>query len=504
MIPKSKALTELLIEHYIFLSTRGQAWSCNQIAILEMQPNEERELIRRLARSFGKRPIPRVGVDYAKLDLQDLNEKIRVLEKLIFQKIAIGRAAGSSSQEKVILHLLRSLFSQPEFSKYEKRALLAVFGHFFCSMVPGLLDNFKYSDELGSLLMMLWPFPRLAASNMHILGPDSKLAKQGMIDVSSHAFCELVDMQIKLGQKIMDLITSPVEAVNFEEKLCLEGACNKNRTLLELLEPKFGLNRVVLPKNIKQEILEALYFYRSSQNQDLCGRLGLKKSGLFLFSGQPGTGKTITAMAIARELGLTIGLARYDQLIDMWFGNSEKNLVECFRTAQKDKLLLLFDEADALISNRKQTGPGGGAHDTEHRLKNIFLSELERYEGVVVLTTNLVESLDPALERRLNLRIEFPIPDAGLRAKIWEKFLVGSEFLAEGVDFEELGRSFEMSGGYIKNAVEKAMRRLFWLRSKDPHRKLDQALLMQAGRAEMSSMVSKGASRGLVGFRAGV
>ena len=102
----------------------------------------------------------------------------------------------------------------------------------------------------------------------------------------------------------------------------------------------------------------------------------------------------------------------------------------------------------------------------------------------MALTTNLLESLDPALERRLNLRVVFPLPDARVREQIWRKFLDGSDLLATGVNFAELAERFPMSGGYIKNAVEKSMRKLFYLREKNPGQKLDQDLLLTCAQAE--------------------
>jgi len=499
MTGKEKPLSELLIEYYVSLSLRGEVWAGNFVTGFEVSSLAEGDAGERMAKAVGvmrrNRFSPQVA-DPFKMDLAELNSKIRLQEKNIMHRIQ-GSCGGKDGG---IVSLLRSAFAMPGFGPDEKRVIIALLGRFYASFVPGLLDNTRRSDELGHLLALLWPFPSLWFSRLRIFSPESPLARLGLVEIRFFYSFRFASAEVSLGQKLADFLCGHSGEGSGAEEMKLENIpFNGHGAPIETIAPEFGLKRVVLPRNLRQDILEALCFYRLDQSKNLLSRMGMKKSALFLFSGEPGTGKTMTAMAIARELGLLVGFVRYDQLINMWFGGSEKNLVACFRQAQKDKLMLLFDEADALITQRARASLGitGG---TEHRLKNIFLSEIERFEGVVVLTTNLAEYLDPALERRLNLRIVFPLPDADARAKIWEKFLAGFEILAEDVDYAELAELFPMSGGYIKNAVEKSMRKFFYRRSKNPAQKLDQGLIIACAEAEQKTMSINSGPKRIAGF----
>ena len=115
---------------------------------------------------------------------------------------------------------------------------------------------------------------------------------------------------------------------------------------------------------------------------------------------------------------------------------------------------LVFDEADSLFSKRVEVKQ---ANDRFANMEvNVLLQLIERYDGLVMLTTNLKTSLDPALERRLSFKVNFPFPDAEMRATIWESLIPDSAPLAPNVDFGLLGSCFELSGGSVKNAVLRA------------------------------------------------
>jgi SpoVK/Ycf46/Vps4 family AAA+-type ATPase len=125
-----------------------------------------------------------------------------------------------------------------------------------------------------------------------------------------------------------------------------------------------------------------------------------------------------------------------------------------FQAARDGQSVLFFDEADALFSKRTQVT---GALDKYANMEtNLLLIELEQFEGLVVLATNLVGNLDPAFERRIAYRLTFPFPDATAREAIWRGLLPPQMPVAEPVDFAYLGRKFELSGGHIKNAVLRA------------------------------------------------
>jgi SpoVK/Ycf46/Vps4 family AAA+-type ATPase len=170
-----------------------------------------------------------------------------------------------------------------------------------------------------------------------------------------------------------------------------------------------------------------------------------------LFTGEPGTGKTFCAHAVAGELGRPLLEAAVPALLSKWVGESERNLANLFRTAHEHGAVLFLDECDAVLAER---GGDGARHDD--RLVGVFLRQLERHDGLVLLATNREGILDKALSRRLAYRVAFPVPDAAGRAAIWRGLLPATVPTDGTVDPEALGRRFALTGGRIRNAVFKA------------------------------------------------
>ena len=113
--------------------------------------------------------------------------------------------------------------------------------------------------------------------------------------------------------------------------------------------------------------------------------------------------------------------------------------------------MLLFDEADSLFTTRVKVEK---AQDHFQNMEvNMLLQEIERFEGIVILTTNLETNIDRAFQRRILFKIDFPVPEAPQRQKIWSALIPGATPVEEEIDFEYLGEAFELTGGQIKNAV---------------------------------------------------
>ena len=171
-----------------------------------------------------------------------------------------------------------------------------------------------------------------------------------------------------------------------------------------------------------------------------------------LFSGPPGTGKTMVAGLIARELQLELYQVDLSRIVSKWIGETEKQLAKVFEAAEAGHALLLFDEADALFA--KRSAEVKSAVDRYANLEvNYLLQRVESFGGVVILTTNLDTSIDPALRRRLATHIVFGAPEAEERLKLWRAMLdTGAPIHA--VDFRELAEEFAaMSGANIRNAT---------------------------------------------------
>jgi len=170
-----------------------------------------------------------------------------------------------------------------------------------------------------------------------------------------------------------------------------------------------------------------------------------------LLYGDPGTGKTLCAEAVASELHRPLLTASIPALASKWVGETEMNLEALFREARVQGAVLFLDEADSLLMERGE----GRASRHDDSAVNVLLKLMERHDGVVLLATNLPDRLDRALSRRLTYRLCFPLPDAGLREQIWRRLLPDSVPTGE-LDFCGLGRRYDLSGGQIKNAVFKA------------------------------------------------
>jgi len=214
---------------------------------------------------------------------------------------------------------------------------------------------------------------------------------------------------------------------------------------------------IVLADQTKEGLLDALAELRHKGL--MYRRWGLKKvvkktKGLsLLFAGPPGTGKTMAAEAISSELGRPMHVVNYAQLENMWVGETEKNIEHVFKSALDAGAILFFDEADAVFQRR-----GVMATPWMNRDVNVLLSQMENYPGIVILATNLARVMDRALDRRIDIAVEFPVPDAALRRKIYERLVPDEAPLAKGVDFTHLATKYALSGGSILNVVRQAMR----------------------------------------------
>ena len=180
------------------------------------------------------------------------------------------------------------------------------------------------------------------------------------------------------------------------------------------------------------------------------GRKHARRQGITaLFSGQPGTGKTMAAEIIACELGLDLFRIDLSAVVSKYIGETEKNLEKIFTAADQGEAVLLFDEADAIFGKRSEV------RDARDRYANVevayLLQRLEAYDGLAVLTTNLLGSIDNAFLRRLDCVLEFPLPEEPERLRIWRLALPGEAPLGPDVDLPFLARKFKLAGGHIRN-----------------------------------------------------
>lgn len=240
----------------------------------------------------------------------------------------------------------------------------------------------------------------------------------------------------------------------------LYGACRRqsNQKLGELaarIDPRQGWAALVLPSAQMVQLQEICSQVRQRTrvftewgfDQKLTYGKGLS----VLFSGPPGTGKTLAAEVIAHELQLALYTVDLSSVVSKYIGETEKNLSKIFQEAENSNAILFFDEADALFGKRTEVSD---AHDRYANIETSYLLQrMEKYEGVVILATNLRENMDEAFTRRIRVIVEFPFPDEASRLQIWQRHFPAAAPLDDAVDFAYLARQFKIAGGNIKNIV---------------------------------------------------
>ena len=215
---------------------------------------------------------------------------------------------------------------------------------------------------------------------------------------------------------------------------------------------------IVLPQDQVNSIVELLSRIRRRrtvyEQWGFAAKIGKGLGVSALFSGPPGTGKTMVAGLIANDLGLELYQVDVSRVVSKWLGETEKNLAAVFDAAEAGHAILLFDEADSLFGKRTDVK---SSNDRSANLEtNFLLQRLESFTGICLLTSNHETAIDQAFQRRLSLVLRFELPEATERSQLWRAMLPVAAPIATGVDFGALGARFAMSGGSIRNAALRA------------------------------------------------
>ncbi len=220
-------------------------------------------------------------------------------------------------------------------------------------------------------------------------------------------------------------------------------------------QPLFAFDQLVLPADIIDELQSAVEIIRVEKK--VFDEWGLRKIEPFPrtslnFHGQPGTGKTLAAHAIAHRLGRPILVASYAEIESKFHGDGPKNVQAIFYAAERDNAVLFIDEADSLLSKRLTEVTQGSEQAINSMRSQLFIC-LEGFRGVVVFATNLVENYDKAFETRVR-HVHFPMPDELCRREIWRRHLVPQLPQAPDVSVDLLAaQADDVCGRDIKNAV---------------------------------------------------
>ncbi|MEA1875017.1 MAG: ATP-binding protein [Bacteroidota bacterium] len=306
----------------------------------------------------------------------------------------------------------------------------------------------KEFTDIGRALEVIYDNPSKRLKYMQrIISKDNALIKNNLIEIIGAKFFN--DTLIKLTDNSYNILNE-CDIKLFINKKKNENVLSPDEIpFRELIFSESEMKQLFLLKDLLDDV-------KLRETQKRLTEKNLPKGVTALLHGVPGTGKTEIVKQIAKETNRELMKVEISQSKSMWFGESEKVIKRIFtdyKSFAKDcerMPILLFNEADAIISKRRELG-NSSVSQTENAIQNILLEELENFEGILIATTNLANNLDSAFERRFLFKIQFQKPNTTMRAKIWKSKL---PFL-EIKDCTLLADKFDFSGGQIDNILRK-------------------------------------------------
>ena len=220
-------------------------------------------------------------------------------------------------------------------------------------------------------------------------------------------------------------------------------------------EPKFSLDDIILSDAVKNQILDvATYAENSYRVFELWGFKNThrfsRRIGINLY-GAPGTGKTMAAHAIAKNLGRKILVVNYADIESKFVGETPKNIRKAFEAAKKSNSILFFDEADAILSKRV-TNMTQAVDVSVNQTRSVMLMLMNEFQDFIIFATNFISNFDPAFMRRISVHVKFELPDENCRRKIWAMYIPAE--LPNNIDIDEIAKKYDgISGSDIANAM---------------------------------------------------
>lgn len=431
-------------------------------------------------------------LDSDKKYLRDYRAKIRSIKEMKKRtEMALAQIAKKATHSGILIPF-ENISQENKLTNEEKYILLMIFFNEAETNRPEIKGR--------ELLMLLGYKPGQFIEKSKIF---KNLLSKGLIKiVNCDVSTMLFEAEFALSANILKQIAGDEKLIFNEtqnETPDILGRFQKKQNRVEILQarkPLLTFNHIVLKiekeKEIKRVLYQVKYLHTVFEKWGFEETIKYGKGTTMLFYGPPGTGKTATCEAIAHSLRKKIGIVNYSNILGGWVGDSEKHLTMVFEQAKKEDCVLVFDEADALFATRfYETYSTDRMHNY---MTNILMQELERFEGVVILTTNREVVIDEAFDRRILLKLKFDIPGPSERARIWRVLIPAKTPIAEDVDFEKLGRRYELTGGEIKNAILNAAVAC----AKRKKKKLTMSILMEFAARETEKM--KGRVQNQIGF----
>ncbi|EAJ6029746.1 ATP-binding protein [Campylobacter coli] len=371
----------------------------------------------------------------------EIKNQIKLYEKHIKERL----------KKSKFYNVLADIFKEYNLEHKEQIIFLALLKEEYA-----LSNESSISREMNSLLSLISENDLERHKNKKLLQENAPLLNLIEYDEYLNAFGD-----ISKSFFIIDEILQRI--INFEpkqsKKIKIENVL-KDQDIFELIEPSADINDIIMPENTK-ELLENILKQQDKKVLERLHSWGIKSNknieAKIIFYGPAGTGKTMSALAMAKSMKKPVLSFDCSKILSKWVGESEQNVRKIFDTYKnivqtcKQSPILLLNEADQFLSTR--VDGSSGSDKMHNQMQNIFLEQIERFSGVIIATTNFLESLDSAFSRRFDYKIEFKKPDFKDRLKIWEKFLPKKALFEKDFNINILS-NYELSGAQILMVVK--------------------------------------------------
>lgn len=296
---------------------------------------------------------------------------------------------------------------------------------------------------------------RLQNAYVGQVGDNTELLDETLVD----NMLELMAKAVKTNYSKYNPVPNEIIIRNtMSEKKEDKPADNKeSQDMIESYEPRFALEQVALNEKVKEQIQTAIaavrYKTKMTEEWGMSEYFSGNRAVILNFYGKAGTGKSMTAEAVAKALNKKVYHINYSELESKYVGETPKNIRRAFECATRDDAVLIFDEADSFLGKRLSSVTQSADYGV-NITRSVLLMELEKFSGVVVFTTNLISNYDEAFKRRILLSVYYDMPDEKARLQIWKLHLSDKMPLADDVTAESLaGRYDKVSGADIKDMV---------------------------------------------------
>ncbi|MEC7986993.1 MAG: ATP-binding protein [Myxococcota bacterium] len=363
----------------------------------------------------------------------------------------------ASSKERLI-HECNSLYGSGKIlvatkgGSTELDRLCGTIAVHLCTQGFAIIDGFPASDAIGAhYLSEMMRRTQTATRARTLLLPDPLHIRNAALKAKAKLRWVEPNAHIRRDRVVLDLAIT--EAL-YENKIASREHDLCGVPDSDIAQPKrcnTQWDDLILAPNVQFQLKQAMKHaeYRLNVLPQL--NRGKKTGYRLLLSGLPGTGKSMTAEALATALDRPLVKFDLSSVLSKWLGETEKLIGQVFDVAEAASAVLVLDEAEAILRQRGNNSNSGGGLSTGVAY---MLTRFDRYEGVLVATTNRIEDLDEAFFRRFDDYAVLPIPDRDTREGMWKSMLGNKE--GDTVNYQLLARNFAISGGLIKGASIRA------------------------------------------------